>query len=181
MVRLSRTLCEKLPLSFQGKSVSKFNRVALIGRSGHQQVSETIARLIEYLRDADLEVWIEDQLAELGGFSEFRHCALEHIGQNVDLAIVVGGDGSLLGASRALARFDTPVLGINRGSLGFLTDIRPSEALEKVRQALHGEFTEETRSLNFVEVIRENQVIASATALNDVVLHKAQSAPNARV
>ena len=156
--------------------MSKFNRVALIGRSGHQQASETIARLVEYLRDTDLEVWIEDQLAELGGFSEFRHCALEHIGQNVDLAVVVGGDGSLLGASRALARFDTPVLGINRGSLGFLTDIRPSEALEKVRQALHGEFTEETRSLNFVEVIREDQVIASATALNDVVLHKAQSA-----
>ena len=101
---------------------------------------------------------------------------MEHIGQNVDLAIVVGGDGSLLGASRALARFDTPVLGINRGSLGFLTDIRPSEALEKVRQALHGEFTEETRSLNSLEVIREDQVIASATALNDVVLQKGQSA-----
>ena len=134
--------------------MSKFNRVALIGRPGHQQVSETIARLTEYLRDAGLEVWIEDQLAELGGFSEFRHCALEHIGQKVDLAVVVGGDGSLLGASRALARFDTPVLGINRGSLGFLTDIRPSEALEKVGQALLGEFTEETRSLNSVEVIR---------------------------
>ena len=91
----------------------------------------------------------------------------------------MGGDGSLLGAGRALARFDTPVLGINRGSLGFLTDIRPSEALEKVRQALHGEFTEETRSLNFVEIIREDQVIASATALNDVVLHKAPKRSNA--
>ena len=68
----------------------------------------------------------------------------------------MGGDGSLLGASRALARFDTPVLGINRGSLGFLADIRPSEALEKVSE-FHGEFTEEA-SLNFVEVIREDQV-----------------------
>ena len=51
--------------------MSKFNRVALIGRSGHQQASETIARLVEYLRDTDLEVWIEDQLAELGGSRNF--------------------------------------------------------------------------------------------------------------
>ena len=156
--------------------MNKFNSVALIGRPGHQQASQTIARLAEYLRDVGLEVWIEDQLAQLGVFSEFRNCALDRIGQKVDLAIVVGGDGSLLGASRALVRFDTPVLGINRGSLGFLTDIRPSEALEKVGQALLGEFTEETRSLNSVEVIREDKVIASATALNDVVLHKGQSA-----
>ena len=156
--------------------MNKFNSVALIGRPGHQQASQTIARLAEYLRDVGLEVWIEDQLAELGVFSEFRNCPLDRIGQKVDLAIVVGGDGSLLGASRALVRFDTPVLGINRGSLGFLTDIRPSEALEKVGQALLGEFTEETRSLNSVEVIREDKVIASATALNDVVLHKGQSA-----
>ena len=126
-----RTLCEKLPLSFQGKSVNKFNRVALIGRSGHQQASQTIARLIEYLRDAGLEVWIEDQLAEAGGFSNFGTVRWSTSVEKVDLAIVVGGDGSLLGASRALARFDTPVLGINRGSLGFLTDIRPSDALKR--------------------------------------------------
>ena len=92
------------------------------------------------------------------------------------MAIVVGGDGSLLGASRALANFGTPVLGINRGTLGFLTDIRPSEAIEKVGQALLGQFTEEKRWLNSVEVIRDEQIIAQATALNDVVLHKGQSA-----
>jgi NAD+ kinase len=68
------------------------------------------------------------------------------------------------------------VLGINRGTLGFLTDIRPSEAIEKVGQALLGEFTEEQRSLNSVEVIRDEQVIARANALNDIVLHKGQSA-----
>jgi NAD+ kinase len=156
--------------------VNKFKRVALIGRSGHQQAMETIARLIEYLRANDLEVWIEDEIADVGEFSGLPHCALEHIGQKVDLAIVVGGDGSLLGASRVLARFDTPVLGINRGTLGFLTDIRPSEAIEKVGQALLGQFTEEKRRLNSVEVIRDEQVIARATALNDVVLHKGQSA-----
>ena len=156
--------------------MNKFKRVALIGRSAHQQAVETISRLIDYLRDQGLEVWIEDEIADVGEFSGLPHCALEHIGQKVDLAIVVGGDGSLLGASRALARFDTPVLGINRGTLGFLTDIRPSEAIDKVGQALLGKFTEEQRSLNSVEVIRDDQVIARANALNDIVLHKGQSA-----
>ena len=156
--------------------MNKFKRVALIGRSAHQQAVETISRLIDYLRDQGLEVWIEDEIADVREFSGLPHCALEHIGQKVDLAIVVGGDGSLLGASRALARFDTPVLGINRGTLGFLTDIRPSEAIEKVGQALLGKFTEEQRSLNSVEVIRDDQVIARANALNDIVLHKGQSA-----
>ena len=156
--------------------MSKFKRIALIGRSGHQQATETIARLVDYLRAEGLEIWVVDDIASIDGFSDLPHCTLEHIGQKVDLAIVVGGDGSLLGASRALANFGTPVLGINRGTLGFLTDIRPSEAIEKVGQALLGQFTEEKRWLNSVEVIRDEQIIAQATALNDVVLHKGQSA-----
>ena len=156
--------------------MSKFKRIALIGRSGHQQATETIARLIDYLRAEGLDIWVVDDIASIDGFSDLPHCTLEHIGQKVDLAVVVGGDGSLLGASRALANFGTPVLGINRGTLGFLTDIRPSEAIEKVGQALLGQFTEEKRWLNSVEVIRDEQIIAQATALNDVVLHKGQSA-----
>ncbi|MDC3058574.1 NAD(+) kinase [Litorivicinus sp.] len=156
--------------------MNKFKRVALIGRAGHQQAIETIARLVDFLRQQSLEIWIEDEIADVGQFSDLPHCALDHIGQKVELAIVVGGDGSLLGASRALAQFDTPVLGINRGTLGFLTDIRPSEAIDKVGQAIKGQFTEEKRRLNAVEVIREDQIIARATALNDVVLHKGQSA-----
>lgn len=156
--------------------MSKFKRIALIGRSGHQQATETIARLIGYLRAEGLDIWVVDDIASIDEFSDLPHCTLEHIGQKVDLAIVVGGDGSLLGASRALANFGTPVLGINRGTLGFLTDIRPSEAIEKVGQALLGQFTEEKRWLNSVEIIRDEQIIAQATALNDVVLHKGQSA-----
>ncbi len=156
--------------------MKKFNRIGLIGRAGHHQALDTIARLLEFLRARQIEVWLEDEVADYGEFVGVPHCALEHIGQKVDLAIVVGGDGSLLGASRALARFDTPVLGINRGTLGFLTDIRPQDAIEKIEQALAGEFTEETRNLNAVEVMRDGQVIARATALNDVVIHKGQSA-----
>ena len=156
--------------------MTKFNHVAPSGRSTNQLASETIARLIDYLREQELEVWIEDEIADQVEFTDVPHLPLEYIGQKVDLAIVVGGDGSLLGASHALAKSGTPVLGINRGTLGFLTDIKPAEAIEKVGQALRGEFTEEARSLNAVEVVREGKIIARTTALNDVVLHKGQSA-----
>ena len=99
--------------------MSKFKRIALIGRSGHQQATETIARLIDYLRAEGLDIWVVDDIASIDGFSDLPHCTLEHIGQKVDLAIVVGGDGSLLGASRALANFGTPVLGITEEHWGF--------------------------------------------------------------
>lgn len=156
--------------------MTKFKRVGLIGRSGNQLAVDTIARLVDFLRDQGCSLWIEDDIADAGGFEGLPHCALERIGQKVDLAIVVGGDGSLLGASRALARFETPVLGVNRGTLGFLTDISPADLFEKIGSALAGEFTEELRPLLDVEVTRDARVIAHANALNDVVLHKGSSA-----
>ncbi|MDC1207740.1 NAD(+) kinase [Litorivicinus sp.] len=156
--------------------MKKFNRIGLIGRADHIETLSTIARLVDFLSNREIEVWLEDDVFDDGEFPGIPHCALEYIGEKIELAIVVGGDGSLLGASRALAKFDTPVLGINRGTLGFLTDIRPQDAIEKITQALAGEFTEEVRALNEVEVLRNGLVIASAIALNDVVLHKGQSA-----
>ena len=84
--------------------MNKFKRVALIGRSAHQQAVETISRLIDFLRGQGLEVWIEDEIADVGEFSGLPHCALEHIGQKVDLAIVVGGDGSLRSEERRVGR-----------------------------------------------------------------------------
>ena len=153
-----------------------FQRVALIGRSGHQRALETITRLASFLDNECVEVWLENDLAKQKTLSSYAHCELENIGKKVDLAIVVGGDGSLLSASRALAQFNTPVLGINRGTLGFLADIRPAEAIIKLSQALNGEFTEESRNLNAVEIIRKSEIIAQSAALNDVVLHKGQSA-----
>lgn len=153
-----------------------FQTIGLIGRVNHDLTLITIARLAEFLTQEGFEVWVEDELSDHPDLVGLPHLSLDLIGQHIDLAIVVGGDGSLLGASRALAKYDTPVLGINRGTLGFLTDIRPQDAIEKVAQALRGEFTQETRFLNAVQVIRQQQVIARATALNDVVLHKGQSA-----
>ena len=91
------------------------------------------------------------------------------------LVIVVGGDGSMLGAARALAKHRVPVLGINRGSLGFLTDIRPDELEEKVAEVLSGQYTLENRFLLEAQVRRFEESIGAGDALNDVVLHPGKS------
>jgi NAD+ kinase len=90
--------------------------------------------------------------------------------------IVLGGDGSLLSAARTMARFETPVLGINRGRLGFLTDISPDEVGELVPAVLEGRYEREERFLLDVTVEREGRVVARADALNDVVLNSGTSA-----
>lgn len=93
------------------------------------------------------------------------------MGEICDLVIVVGGDGSLLGAARSLAMSNVPVLGVNRGNLGFLTDIKPTELEEKVGEVLEGRYTVDKRFLLDVIVKREGDAIAESTALNDCVLH----------
>jgi NAD+ kinase len=97
------------------------------------------------------------------------------LGEVCDLVIVVGGDGSMLGAARALARHKVPVLGVNRGSLGFLTDIRPDELELKVAQVLEGNYLTENRFLLEAEVRRHGEAIGQGDALNDVVLHPGKS------
>jgi NAD+ kinase len=99
---------------------------------------------------------------------------IDAMGQVCDLVIVVGGDGSLLRGARALAKYGVPLLGVNRGRLGFLTDIIPEDIENKVEEVLAGNFKSEKRFLLDMEVKREGKVIATADALNDVVLHPGQ-------
>lgn len=97
------------------------------------------------------------------------------MGEICDLVVVVGGDGSMLGAARALARHKVPVLGINRGSLGFLTDIRPDELEAKVGEVLDGQYIVESRFLLDAQVRRGIDSMGQGDALNDVVLHPGKS------
>ena len=97
------------------------------------------------------------------------------LGEICDLVIVVGGDGSLLGAARAMARHGTPVLGINRGSLGFLTDIRPDELEAKVGEVLDGRYCWRAASCSRLRCAAATEPIGQSDALNDVVLHPGKS------
>ncbi|VFT20228.1 inorganic polyphosphate/ATP-NAD kinase [Pseudomonas aeruginosa] len=104
-----------------------FRNIGIIGRLGSTQVLDTIRRLKKFLIDRHLHVILEDTIAEVLPGHGLQTCSRKIMGEICDLVVVVGGDGSMLGAARALARHKVPVLGINRGSLGFLTDIRPDE------------------------------------------------------
>ena len=100
-----------------------FRTLALLGKANNDDVNQTINALYKFLREQNYNVLTETRLAhQLPCPAE--HCMdIVELGKNADLAIVVGGDGHMLGAARVLARYDVPVIGVNRGNLGFLTDL----------------------------------------------------------
>jgi NAD+ kinase len=152
-----------------------FRNIGIIGRLGSSQVLDTVRRLKRFLVERHLHVILDESIAEVLPGHGMQTCTRKLLGEICDLVIVVGGDGSLLGAARAMARHGTPVLGINRGSLGFLTDIRPDELEAKVSEVLEGRYLLESRFLLEALVRRGEESIGQSDALNDVVLHPGKS------
>lgn len=156
----------------------QFTRIGLIGRKGNPQVAETLRMLAAFLHTRGSAVILESQAALFlqeslaVDISSMHVCASEKLGEMCDLVIVVGGDGSMLGAARALCAQEVPVLGINRGSLGFLTDIAPDEIERRVGDVLSGKYIREERFLLDAVLLRDNKIIARSDALNEVVLHR---------
>ncbi len=149
----------------------QFKNIGLIGRLGSKSVIDTLKELIRFLERHNLSVVLDEKIADLMPGHGLQVAKQKLMGEICDLVIVVGGDGSLLGAARSLAMSNVPVLGVNRGNLGFLTDIKPTEIEEKVGEVLAGRYTVDKRFLLDVIVKREGEPIAEATALNDCVLH----------
>jgi len=153
-----------------------FKKVGLVGRSQQSGLSEVLRELIGLLESRDIEILLEESLGELVSNFEQRKAVRDEIGQEADLVIVVGGDGSLLSAARTLAKYDSPVLGVNRGRLGFLTDISPDEISHQVSAVLDGHYEGESRFLLDAQVRREGELVGKAVALNDVVVNSGTSA-----
>ena len=155
---------------------SAFKRIGLVGRSKQSGLREVVHELLALLAQREVEVVLEDRLGELVDDSGRRLASCDEIGQSVDLVIVVGGDGSLLSAARTLAKYDTPVIGVNRGRLGFLTDIMPDGVCSQVPAVLDGQYVREQRFLLDARVYRGGKVVGHADALNDVVVNSGTSA-----
>lgn len=155
--------------------MDNFRNIGITGRDG-EGVGESLEVLIEFLVSRNLTVILGEEIAAVVADHKFQVCSRKTIGEVCDLIIVVGGDGSLLGAARNLARHDVAVLGVNRGRLGFLTDIMPDELVEKVGAVLEGQYTKEKRFLLDVMVTRKGEPIGKADALNDVVVNSGTSA-----
>ncbi len=153
-----------------------FKTVGLVGRSQQDGIVPVLRELLALLATRDLEVVLEEPLGELLPDLGGRLANREEIGQEADLVIVVGGDGSLLSAARTLSKYDVAVLGVNRGRLGFLTDISPDELTEQVLLVLDGHYERDSRFLLEAQVHRNGDVIGEAVALNDVVVNSGTSA-----
>lgn len=157
--------------------------VALIGRQDSPEAAGSIAALADFFHARGVSVLVETETAiqteQLLGKAALAagDCAdFQRIGSQVDLAVVVGGDGTMLHAARQLARYDRPLVGINQGRLGFMTDIARSDMLEAMTLLLDGKFMQEERLLLDTKVVFGG---ASATwqpqanlAFNDVVIDK---------
>ncbi|BDH44839.1 NAD kinase [Salmonella enterica subsp. enterica serovar Choleraesuis] len=148
-----------------------FTRIGIVGHPRHPTALTTHEMLWRWLHEKGYEVMIEQQIAEELNLSQVRTGTLAEIGQQCDLAVVVGGDGNMLGAARVLARYDIKVIGINRGNLGFLTDLDPDNALQQLADVLEGQYITEQRFLLEAQVCQKDCQSRLSTAINEVVLH----------
>ncbi len=151
---------------------SRFSNIGIIGKPGDPRVKSTVTSLARHLEAQDITVWVEQQTYKLLDCDACHACGMAELRKHCDLLIVVGGDGTLLGAARTLAAGGPPLLGINLGRLGFLVDISPDVMLETVDRTLAGEYEEENRFLLQARVGQTANRAQSTPAFNDVVLHK---------
>lgn len=156
-------------------TMEHFKNIALVANTHISQVRGSVQHLTQFLKGRGLNVWLEDRTAAMLGDTEFPVLSEKDMAENIDLIMVIGGDGSMLAAARKLVKYDVPMLGINRGRLGFLTDILPGEIETEVARVLAGEFKESSRFLLNVDIKRNGEVIATGDALNDIVLHPGKS------
>ena len=151
---------------------SQFHHVALIGKyqaHGSRTALESIAQFLSAQR---CEVAIEKDTASNTGLTQYPILDVASIGTHCDLGLVVGGDGTMLGIGRLLAQFGIPLIGINQGRLGFMTDIAFDDYPAVLEPMLHGEFEEDHRWMMQAQVIRDEHCVFNATAMNDVVVNR---------
>jgi len=152
--------------------VQAFNRVGIFGKPRAEGIREPVRQIIELVHQAGLEVLLESATRKNIGLHEFTGYSLEQIGERADVAIVLGGDGTMLGIARELAPYQVPLIGINHGRLGFMTDIALDQMPEVLAAMLGGDFEIDCRLLLDAEVLRGGTATFQTRALNDVVVSR---------
>lgn len=145
----------------------QFQTIGLIGKLEAPIPKEMLLQLNQFLQSNGQKVLLEESTGSKIPGHGMEVASLDQIGCVCDLAIVVGGDGTLLHTARSLADYHVPLVGVNLGRLGFLVDISPSEMLVKLSQIFSGHYLEDRRFLLHAEING-----STSTALNDVVIHK---------
>lgn len=153
-----------------------FRHAAIVGKYQAQGIRPALEEIAHFLMAQGLEVSFEADTAVNTGVTDFEALTPEQMGQRCDLAVVVGGDGTMLGIARELGRYDLPLVGINQGRLGFITDIAMGQYKEALAPIAAGDFEEEARAMLESEVWRDGQRIFEGLSLNDVVVSRGATA-----
>ena len=151
---------------------SRFRHAALVGKYNAQGMRGVLDDIARFLIRQGLEVSLEHDTALNTGISEHGALNAAQIGEQCDIAVVVGGDGTMLGIARQLARFGTPLVGINTGRLGFITDVAIGQYAEALAPMMAGDYAEERRTMLEGGVWRDSECIFEGFAMNDVVVSR---------
>lgn len=149
-----------------------FPRIGIIGKPGDACIAATLNELYRFLLERGHSLAIAAPCAGLLHGASVSCQDLEQLAASSDLVIAVGGDGTFLTAARACAEFNTPVVGVNLGRLGFLVDISPDAITSRLEAILNGDYQTEQRPLLQAAIIRDEQIIHRQSAVNEVVVHR---------
>jgi NAD+ kinase len=152
-----------------------FHTVGLVGKYDNQGMEASVRALGEFLRERGHAVLLATQTAEHLGVTDFPTRSLHDVATGSDVMVVLGGDGTMLSIARELAPHGVPLIGINQGRLGFLTDITVADMYDAVAEILSGQYVAEERILLNGQIRRNGERVYEATAFNDVVVGKGGS------
>jgi NAD+ kinase len=154
---------------------NEFKRIGLWGRFSEQNVAEPARQLAEHLTRRGAEVYAAETTSALANSDNIRLLPESELGGSIDLLVAIGGDGNLLRATRCVAGCRVPLIGINRGRLGFLTDVKPKVMLDALDAVLDGDYLSEDRLMLEAGILSADGKSTSLNALNDVVLQRVAS------
>jgi NAD+ kinase len=154
----------------------RFQHAALVGKYQADGIRPLLQEIAHFLVRQGLEVSFEHHTAASTGVTDFDSLTIDQIGRQCDLAVVVGGDGTMLGIARELARHNLPLVGINQGRLGFITDVPIGQFREALAPMIAGDYEEDFRAMLEGEVWRDGHRIFEGLSLNDVVVSRGATA-----
>lgn len=158
---------------------SKFRHVALFGKyhtttqgGALENSRRALDDVAQFLTRQGCDVVLDKETASHTGMNQYPVLDMTQIGSQCDLGLVIGGDGTMLGIGRQMARYGLPLMGINQGRLGFITDIPLQSYQDVLQPMLQGNYQTEDRSLLQAQVMRDQRCVFSALAMNDVVVNR---------
>jgi NAD+ kinase len=159
-------------MPIQKNSQLPFSNVALVGKFQAEGVDRILENVSKIILENGFNVYLESETAEQTGLKFLQVIKIDDFAAKIDIVVVIGGDGTLLGLGRRVAGLNIPIIGINMGRLGYMTDIPLNDIEVHLPAMLNGAYESDTRTLLESQVIRNGSPAHQGTALNDVVVNR---------